>query len=187
MGSQYPAYAAPGRRANTDRPTRRRVPEGRRLPSPVHERPRHSQPHQPCRRCEAATAASVAFRPDGVACDGRCIQRARPDRVSASMMLGNNGRVWVHFDSASPNGPASWDLNTPLMRLPVGGPTRTARHVDGYLRGGVYRRPFTNGLVIVNPTSRAVVVRLQQPRRLLSGQMVSRVTAGAFSGLVLTG
>jgi hypothetical protein len=105
--------------------------------------------------------------------------------VVASMLLGNNGRVWVHFDAPG-NGPASWQLNTPLMRAHIGRPLRTTRKVRGYLKGGVYRRPFSKGLVIVNPTSRTVVVHLRRPARLTTGQRVRRVTAVPFSGVVLT-
>ena len=105
--------------------------------------------------------------------------------VVASMLLGNNGRVWVHFDAPG-NGPASWQLYTPLMRAHIGRPLRTVRKVGGYLKGGVYRRAFSKGLVIVNPTSRTVVVHLRRPARLTTGQRVRRVTAAPFSGVVLT-
>jgi hypothetical protein len=105
--------------------------------------------------------------------------------VVASMLLGNNGRVWVHFDAPG-NGPASWQLNTPLMRAHIGRPLRTVRKVAGYLKGGVYRRAFSKGLVIVNPTSRTVVVHLRRTARLTTGQRVTRVTAPPFSGVVLT-
>ena len=106
--------------------------------------------------------------------------------VVASMLLGNNGHVWVHFDAPG-NGPASWQLNTPLMRAHIGRPLRTARKVRGYLKRGVYRRGFSKGLVIVNPTSRTVVVHLRRPARLATtGQQVTQVTATPFSGYVLT-
>ena len=105
--------------------------------------------------------------------------------VVASMLLGNNGRVWVEFEAPG-NGPASWQLNTPLMRAHIGRPLRTARKVGGYLKGGVYRRAFSKGLVIVNPTSRTVVVHLRRPARLTTGQRVTRVTTAPFSGIVLT-
>jgi hypothetical protein len=105
--------------------------------------------------------------------------------VVASMLLGNNGHVWVHFDAPG-NGPASWQLNTPLMRAHIGRPLRTARKVGGYLKHGVYRRAFSKGLVIVNPTSRTVAVHLRRPARLTSGRRVTRVTAAPFSGVVLT-
>ena len=105
--------------------------------------------------------------------------------VVASMLLGNNGHVWVHFDAPG-NGPASWQLYTPLMRAHIGRPLRTVRKVGGYLKGGVYRRAFSKGLVIVNPTSRTVVVHLRRPARLITGQRVRRVTAAPFSGVVLT-
>ena len=97
------------------------------------------------------------------------------------MLLGNNGRVWVHFDAPG-NGPASWQLYTPLMRAHIGRPLRTARKVRGYLKGGVYRRAFSKGLVIVNPTSRTVVVHLRRAARLTGGQRVTTGDSGTILG-----
>jgi Hypothetical glycosyl hydrolase family 15 len=107
--------------------------------------------------------------------------------VVSSMLLGNNGRVWIHFDSSNPSGPTSWQLNTPLMRMPIGKPLQTSRTVAGYLNQGVYRRAFSNGLVIVNPTARSVSISLMRARRSPSGQLVSRVVLKPFTGSVLLG
>jgi hypothetical protein len=104
--------------------------------------------------------------------------------VVSSMLLANNGRVWVHFDSPTQ---ASWQLQARIMSMAVGRPLHTARKVDGYRSHGVYRRRFTNGLVIVNPTGRTVVIQLRQPRRSPTGHLTTRVTAAPFSGTVLTG
>jgi hypothetical protein len=106
--------------------------------------------------------------------------------VVASMLLGNNGHVWVHFDAPG-NGPASWQLNTPLMQAHIGRPLRTAHKVGGYHKGGVYRRAYSKGLVIVNPTPTTIIVHLRRPAHLTTtGQRVTRVTATPYSGLILT-
>ena len=107
--------------------------------------------------------------------------------VVSSMLLGNNGRVWIHFDSSSPNGPTSWQLHTRLMGMPIGKPLQTSRTIAGYLNGGVYRRAFSNGLVIVNPSARSVAINLRRARRLPTGQLVSRVILKPFTGSVLVG
>jgi hypothetical protein len=107
--------------------------------------------------------------------------------VVSSMLLGNNGRVWIHFDSSSPHGPTSWQLKTPLMRMPIGRPIQTARTVTGYLTGGVYRRAFSNGLVIVNPTARTVAINMTHARRSTTGQLISRIVLKPFTGSVLVG
>jgi hypothetical protein len=104
--------------------------------------------------------------------------------VVASMLLANNGRVWLHFDTPSK---ASWQLQTRIMHIAIGRPLRTARRVGGYFRHGVYRRRFTHGLVIVNPTGHTIAIHLSHPRRSPNGNLTTHVTAAPFSGTVLTG
>lgn len=107
--------------------------------------------------------------------------------VVSSMLLGNNGRVWVHFDSSAANGPASWQLNTAVMRAPIGHPTETHRKVGGYLHGGVYRRAFSNGVVIVNPTATTRSLAFSHAYSTLSAHRVARISLRPFTGTVLLG
>jgi hypothetical protein len=105
----------------------------------------------------------------------------------ASMLLGDNGHVWINFESSGSSGPQAWQLDTPLMNAPLGSPTQTYATVDGYLSGGVYQRDFTNGRVLVNPTSASVTVDLGQMMTTPTGTQVSTVTMAPFSGAVLLG
>jgi hypothetical protein len=107
--------------------------------------------------------------------------------VVSSMLLGNNGRVWVHFDSSAAGGPASWQLNTAVMRAPIGHPLVTHRKVSGYLHGGVYRRAFSNGVVIVNPTATTRSLAFSHTYSTLSAQRVARISLKPFTGMVLLG
>jgi hypothetical protein len=105
--------------------------------------------------------------------------------VVATMLLGNNGHVWIHFASSSSSGPDALQLNTPLMNAPIGSPTQTYSTTDGYLKGGVYQRSFTKGRVLVNPSGTAVTVKLGATMRTLGGTRVSSVKLAAYSGTVL--
>ena len=48
----------------------------------------------------------------------------------------------------------------PEWELDLGAPTTTAVTVDDLAMGGVYRRDFANGIVLVNPSSAPVTVAL---------------------------
>lgn len=105
----------------------------------------------------------------------------------ASMLLGNNGHVWMHFDSSSSSGPASWELDTPVMNVRIGTPTETRSTVDGYFRNGVYQRTFTNGLALVNASGSKVTVKLGKVMRTPGGAAVSSVAMAPYTGAVLVG
>jgi hypothetical protein len=55
------------------------------------------------------------------------------------------------------NGPLEW---YPEWGVDLGAPTNTGATVDGLLQGGVYRRDFAKGTVLVNPSGSAVMVSL---------------------------
>ena len=105
----------------------------------------------------------------------------------ASMLLGNNGNVWIQFESSSSSGPQSWQLDTPLMDAPLGTPTETYTTVDQYLQNGVYQRDFTNGRVLVNPGSTSVTVDLGTTMTTPDGTQLSSITMAPYSGAVLLG
>jgi hypothetical protein len=52
--------------------------------------------------------------------------------------------------------------------------------------GSVYRRSFSNGLVLVNPTTSSATVALSGPYTTLSGTVVTSVTLPPHTGQVLT-
>jgi hypothetical protein len=105
--------------------------------------------------------------------------------VVATMLLGNNGHVWIQFASSSSSGPDALQLNTPLMNAQIGSPTETYGTTDGYLKGGVYQRSFTNGRVLVNPSGSAVTVKLGTTMSTIGGSRISSLTLAPYSGTVL--
>jgi len=105
----------------------------------------------------------------------------------ATMLLGNNGHVWLHFDSSSSTGPNSWQLNTPIMNAPIGTPTETYTTTDQYLQNGVYQRSFTNGRVLVNPTGSTITVNLGATLTTIDGTSVTSISMPPYTGTVLTG
>ena len=105
----------------------------------------------------------------------------------ATMLLGNNGHVWIQFESSASGGPQAWQLDTPLMNAPIGTPTETFTTTDQYLLGGVYQRTFTNGRVLVNPSSSAVTVNLGATMTTPTGTKVSSLTMAPYTGAVLLG
>jgi len=105
----------------------------------------------------------------------------------ATMLLGNNGHVWLHFDSSSSTGPNSWQLNTPIMNAPIGTPTETYTTTDQYLQNGVYQRSFTNGRVLVNPTGSTITVNLGATLTTIDGTSVTSISMPPYTGTVLIG
>jgi hypothetical protein len=103
----------------------------------------------------------------------------------ATMLLGNNGHVWIHFDSSASTGVNFSNLQTQMMTAAIGSPTETYSSTDGYLRGGVYQRSFTRGRVLVNPSGSAVSVNLGATMKTLGGASVSSVKLAAYTGTVL--
>jgi hypothetical protein len=59
--------------------------------------------------------------------------------------------------------------------------------VDQYLSGGVYQRSFTNGRVLVNPSSSTVTVNLGKTMTTPTGTQVSSLTMAPYTGAVLLG
>jgi hypothetical protein len=105
----------------------------------------------------------------------------------ATMLLGNNGHVWLHFDSSSSTGPNSWELDTPIMNAPIGSPTETYTTTDQYFQNGVYQRSFTNGRVLVNPTGSTITVSLGATLTTIAGDSVTSISMPPYTGTVLIG
>jgi Hypothetical glycosyl hydrolase family 15 len=104
---------------------------------------------------------------------------------AASYLLGNNGHAWLHFDSSS--GTPSWQLDAPILHMPIGVPTESHSTVAGYLHGSVYERSYTNGLVLVNPGPSTITVKLAHAYKTPSGTSTTSVTLAPYSGTVLAG
>jgi hypothetical protein len=98
----------------------------------------------------------------------------------ATFLLAANGHSYIAF-TRSRDRAGALGLNLPY-RLPrhIGTPRSSAREV-----GGIFRRSFSRGLVIVNPTRHARSVRLRSAYRRLDGSMERSAHLGPHSGEVL--
>jgi hypothetical protein len=105
--------------------------------------------------------------------------------LTASYLLGNNGAAWLEFGPDAQTAP--FDSPSPLYATPIGTPLQTGGRVSDYARNGVYERAYSNGLVLVNPSSSSVTVDLGGTYTNESGSAVTSVTLGAWSGAILTG
>ena len=96
----------------------------------------------------------------------------------ASFLLATNGRSFFHF---SPSPSADPSAGHPWWKIDLGSPREPFQIV-----GGLYRRRFTKGLVVVNPTSVDRSLDLDGSYFDLRGGIVrSRILAG-HTGLVLS-
>jgi hypothetical protein len=102
----------------------------------------------------------------------------------ASVLLGNNGHALLHFDTGSQT---QLQLNAPIFHMAIGTPTQTKSTVSGYLTGGVYQRTYSTGLVLVNPSSKTITVKLGKTYHTPNGSAVTSVAMTPYTGQVLTG
>jgi hypothetical protein len=100
-----------------------------------------------------------------------------------SFLLGNTGHATFEFTAARTVRDATAD--SPLYSLALGAPSETGT-VDSYARGGVYQRAFANGLVLVNPGTKAVTVSLDGAHKTAAGQTVTQVSVPAHDAAILT-
>jgi hypothetical protein len=93
----------------------------------------------------------------------------------ATFLLGAGPTSYFEFRSDR-----SLSDDDPWCRAAIGTP------VGGYGKiGGVYRRDFTSGRVLVNPTNATVRVSLGRTFRTLEGTLVTNVTFGPHTGAIL--
>ncbi len=101
----------------------------------------------------------------------------------ATYLLANTGRAYFDFDN---NGMKPWQDWSSAYSLDLGRPTHTAATVDGYLSDGVYQRSYQRGLVLVNPRSDPVTVRLDRAFRTLQGDRIEQLTLPSHGAAILT-
>lgn len=95
----------------------------------------------------------------------------------ASFLLGSNGHSYFNFSTK--NTVAGVLADHPWDRVQVGDP------LSQYAKsGGVYRRNFTNGIALVNPTTASVKVSLGGTYKDLNGIQRSSITLGPNQGEV---
>jgi hypothetical protein len=95
-----------------------------------------------------------------------------------SFLLGTQGRSAFFFS------PSSSTLRTTpftLYSTNLGAPAAPYAFAQG-----VYQRPFSSGLVLVNPSTSSVTVALSKPYYTLSRQHVTSVTVTPHTGVLLT-
>ena len=111
--------------------------------------------------------------------------RATPEQVAAwhrfalaSFLLGSDGHAYFAF-SDGPRGPAVPDALAASVR--IGEPVGAFRTSDG-----AFERSFSNGIVVVNPTSEAASTDLGGEYRTDDGAVVRSVSMNPHSALILT-
>lgn len=95
-----------------------------------------------------------------------------------SFLLGSDGRHRFYFTENQNELKTTFD---PVLATKIGTPT--AAYVAA--NGGTYKRTFTAGVVVVNPTSGAVTVPLGGAYKTLSGQSVSSVRVNGHAAAIL--
>ncbi|HYW29466.1 MAG TPA: putative glycoside hydrolase [Gaiellales bacterium] len=96
----------------------------------------------------------------------------------ASFLLGNAGHSYFYFSAAPPD---KATVDSPLYHLPLGSPTGPYTHT-----GGVYQRSFSNGRVVVNPSTATVRLALGAAYQTPSGASVSSLTLAPHTAQILT-
>jgi hypothetical protein len=96
----------------------------------------------------------------------------------ASFLLGNAGHSYFYF---SANTPDKATVDSPLYHLALGSPTGLYTHT-----GGVYQRSFSNGRVVVNPSTATVRLALGTTCRTPSGASVTSLTLAPHTAQILT-
>jgi hypothetical protein len=98
----------------------------------------------------------------------------------ASTLLGIKNSQNYLYMKAEPNFTAQ--MIQPLFDLDVGSPVNNYFVVAGT---HVYARDFSNAKVLVNPTSNSYVVNLNGSFSTLEGTIITEITMGAHTGVIL--
>ena len=102
--------------------------------------------------------------------------------VTASYLLGNDGRAWLAFGSTTLE---PYQDGSPLYRLNLGAPVTTAASVTGYqVASGVFVRRFSHGVAIVNLSGATRTIALGGSY-LVGGRSATQVTLPNAGGAVL--
>ncbi|WP_372728083.1 putative glycoside hydrolase [Nocardioides sp.] len=104
--------------------------------------------------------------------------RAAQDFHRATWLLTWNGRTGSSMFVPEEDHTDHW---IPRATVEIGTPRGDRRH----LRRGVWRRNYTEGVVLVNPTGARRVVRLHGRYRKANGRVVTKVRLRPSSGIVL--
>jgi hypothetical protein len=101
------------------------------------------------------------------------------DYALASVLLANQGRAQFFFSGRRSDNGNSWYGDD---QLAIGSPTGSLTHTAA----GVYYRAYSGGMVVVNPTGASAPLSLGANYLTEVGQVVSKITVAAHSGVVLS-
>jgi hypothetical protein len=102
----------------------------------------------------------------------------------ASFLIGNRGNGTYEF-SASEKMPTD-ESASPIYDVQLGAPLVTHRNVlDYYGKGGVYRRGFENGVVIVNASKKTRIVTFSNPLYSRAGKGYGTLKIGPRDAVIL--
>lgn len=97
----------------------------------------------------------------------------------ASFMLANEGHEYFYFTGHRSDNGNTWYGDD---QIKVGSPSGSLTSNSA----GVYYRPYSGGVVVVNPTGSSAGVKLPATYRTSSGSSVSQLNVPAHSGMFLT-
>ena len=103
----------------------------------------------------------------------------------ATYLIANTGSAYFDFLAGSGGNLRAWQADSSLYHLNLGTPTKTYASAGQYLANGVYQRAYTGGMVLVNPGTVAVTVRLLRAYHTLAGASVTSVRVAAHSASIL--
>jgi hypothetical protein len=106
----------------------------------------------------------------------------------ACYLLAEHGGCFLEFTSAAKTVGlwAQEEWTAAIYDVALGAPLDTHDALTGYLASGVYKRRYTNGLALLNPTGSAISVALDRAYKTVAGVAVSSpLSVPAKTGLVL--
>jgi hypothetical protein len=102
----------------------------------------------------------------------------------ASFLLAAGPNDYLQIEPPG-SGVPSWRDPSPDYRAGLGRALESHARIGDYLRAGVYRRAYANGLVLVNPSDVPVTVHLGAGYRAANGQPLRSMTVPAHAGLTV--
>lgn len=104
----------------------------------------------------------------------------------ATYLIANTGHAYFDYVGGAHSNIRRWQNDSNLYHLNLGAPTQTYASAGQYLVNGVYQRGYTGGIVLVNPGTAAVTVKLPQAYHTLTGASVTSVKVAAHAAAILT-
>lgn len=103
--------------------------------------------------------------------------------VTASFLLGDQGHAWLEYAPDASTAP--FDSIAAMYAMRIGRPAAEHASVAAYRRCGVYRRTYTHGLVLVNPSAHTVRVSLGGTYYGMRGRPQVTAVMAPYTGRIL--